>query len=392
MRVLLVNDWTPTGGGVERYVRDVLTGLRDAGDDVRLLAADVGDAPTVADELVETSDSRGAQAFLQVVNPFAVRRARRLTRRFDPDVAYVSMFEMRLSPAVVAALRPVPVVLNVAYYKPICPTGLKLLPGDRVCTVRAGRVCVRSGCVGNAHWLRDAPRYALIRRAVRGATDVVTCSEHMRACLAREGIGAGYAPWPTAPPPASPGRAPSQDPLLVYVGRLAREKGVLELVRAFEAAAADVGGARLEILGDGPLRQQTEAEIRARGLGGRVALHGWAGQEELEASLSQAWAVVVPSLWEEPLGLVALEAVVRGVPVVATAAGGLVELVEHGRTGLLVPPGAPGELAAALTEILTGRAFPDHRADAATAASLASRHDPAAHIAWLRSVFERVAA
>lgn len=392
MRVLLVNDWTETGGGVERYVCDILGGLRAVGDEVRLLASDVGGAAAVADVLARTSDRRAAQAVLQVVNPFAARSARRVVRAFRPDVAFVSMFEMRLSPAVVTALRPVPVVLNIAYYKPVCPTALKLLPDGRVCTVRAGRVCVASGCVGNAHWVRDRPRYALIRRAVRAAAAVVTCSEHMRVSLAREGIEAQYAPWPTSAPPPGALRAPSREPLAVYVGRLAREKGVPELVRAFAVVAARIPRARLEILGDGPLRREVTAQIDACGLRGRVLMRGWVERDDLDATLSRAWAVVVPSRWEEPLGLAALEAVVRGVPVVATGSGGLVEVVEHGRTGLLVAPGREDELAAALEQILGGDAFPTHRTDGAATAALTRRHDLVRHVEWLRSIFARVAA
>ena len=80
MRVLLLNDWTGTGGGVERYVLDTAASLRSAGDDVHLLAADTGDAADHADTIVKTSDRALAQSILQVVNPFAVREARSLLR------------------------------------------------------------------------------------------------------------------------------------------------------------------------------------------------------------------------------------------------------------------------------------------------------------------------
>ena len=392
MRVLLVNDWTTTGGGVERYVLDVAAGLRAAADDVRILAADVGEADEVADELAATSDHPAAQAFLQIVNPSAVRKARSLVRSFRPDVALVAMFEMRLSPAVLTALHPVPTVLAVAYYKPICPVGLKLLPDGRVCTVPAGRVCVSEGCVGWAHWLRDRPRYALIARELGHAAAVVTCSEHMRLRLGAAGIDALTRPWPTERPDAEFAREPAAEPLLVYTGRLSREKGVLELIEAFAAVTTQIGGVRLEILGDGPLRPQVEAAIAAHELGSHVELRGWVGRAELDASLRRAWAVVVPSIWEEPLGLVAVEAVVRGVPVIASASGGLAEVVEHGRTGLLVPPGQREALAEALLDVVTGVAFPAHRVDSVAAAELARRHDLETYCAWLRALLARVAA
>jgi glycosyltransferase involved in cell wall biosynthesis len=391
MRVLLVNDWTETGGGVERHVLDVAAGLRGLGDEVRILAADVGAARDLADDLVTTSDRRAVQAVLQVVNPFAVRKAREVVRSFRPDVALVSMFEMRLSPAVLTALRPVPTVLSIGYYKPICPTGLKLLPGGERCAMHAGKVCVSEGCVTWAHWARDRPRYALIARELRRVAAIVTCSEHMRALLLREGVSALHHPWPTRRPAPGFVRAPAPEPLLVYVGRLAREKGVVELVHAFARVAPVVEGARLEIYGDGPARPAVEEALAANGLGGRVALHGWVDRDRLDTGLRRAWAAVVPSVWDEPLGLAAVEAIVRGVPVVATGSGGLREVVDQGATGILVPPGDGRALASALLDIATGTAFPDHRVDREAADGLAARHDFEGHSAWLRSILLSVA-
>jgi glycosyltransferase involved in cell wall biosynthesis len=391
MRVLLVNDWSATGGGAERYVLDVRDGLRAAGDEVRLLAADVGEGAAVADAVAATSDRRADQAFRQIVNPSAVRKARAMVRSFRPDVALVTMFEMRLSPAVVLALRSVPVVVNIPYYKPICPTGLKLLPDGRICIDRAGRVCHENRCVGRMHWLRDRPRYALISRALAGAAAVITCSRHMVGRLAEAGIGASHRPWPVAAPSPAPRRSPSSRPVLVYAGRLAPEKGVDQLVEAFARLPAQVDGVRLEIVGDGPLRQHLGNAVGAAGLAERVGFHGWASQDELERAYAEAWAVVVPSRWEEPLGLVAVEAIVRGTPVVATAAGGLLEVVDHERTGLLVPRGDTLALAHALGRVVAGDAFPDHHVDARAAEDLARRHEPSAHIDWLRTVLAEVA-
>ena len=87
---------------------------------------------------------------------------RAAVRDFRPDVVLVNMFEKYLSPAIFQALRGVPTVAFVHYYKPICPTALKVLPDGSLCKVPAGLVCWRSGCVGIAEWLRDRPRYSMI--------------------------------------------------------------------------------------------------------------------------------------------------------------------------------------------------------------------------------------
>jgi glycosyltransferase involved in cell wall biosynthesis len=391
MRVLLVNDWTATGGGVERYVLDMAAGLRSAGDDVHLLAADTGDAASHADTIVKSSDRAFAQSVLQVVNPFAVRAARSVVRSFRPDVAYVAMFEMRLSPAALAALRPTPMVLNVAYYKPVCPTGLKLRPDGAICFSPAGTVCVGAGCIGPVHAAREVVRYAFIHREVRRARAVVTCSAHMRERLAGLGIDARFHPWPTGAPSTAVVRRPSVEPAFVYVGRLAPEKGILELLDAFEQVIERVGAARLEIAGDGPLRGRVEAEIERRRLAGNVAVHGWLDRAELDEILATAWATVVPSQWEEPLGLVAVESIVRGVPVIASAMGGLTEAVEDGRTGLLVPRDQDG-LGAGLLRVATREAFPEQRVDEQAVNDLLERHDAHRHVDWLRRVLGAAAA
>ena len=77
----------------------------------------------------------------------------------------------------------------------------------------------------------------------------------------------------------------------------------------------------------------------------------------MEALLARAWVQAVPSLWEEPFGLVAAEAMMRGTAVVATCTGGLSEQVRPGETGLLVPAGDADALAAALLRILKDRSL-----------------------------------
>src|SRR5258708_4635881 len=83
-------------------------------------------------------ERRAAQALLQIVNPFAVARARQAVRAFAPDVALVNMFAQQLSPAFLHALAGVPIVLAVSDFKCVCPIGTKLLPDGSLCTQRAG--------------------------------------------------------------------------------------------------------------------------------------------------------------------------------------------------------------------------------------------------------------
>ncbi len=391
MRILLVTDWPCFGGGVETYFTLLARGLREAGDDVRLLTSSVGGGAAVADYVAFGSRHPVLQTVLQIANPAAAHAIRRAVAEFAPDVAHVCMFEMHLSPSVFSALGNVPTVLTIAYYKPICPNGLKLLPNDSRCTVRQGVVCWRGGCTPLLHWLRDRPRYARIGRAVRGAAAVLAVSRWLQRELRDGGIEAEWSAWPIERPTALFRRSPAAEPLFVFTGRLAREKGVATLLRALALSRAEGTAARLRVVGDGPLRQSLERLTSELGLGDAVEFTGWLPLERVEAQLADAWALVAPSLWAEPLGLTALEAVVRGIPVIASATGGLAETVENGVSGLLFPNGDAGALATCLADVASGRVLAGGVPNEVVA-RVSARHDVGRHVAWLRALFDKVAA
>ena len=124
----------------------------------------------------------------------------------------------------------------------------------------------------------------------------------------------------------------AEPPEVLYAGRLSREKGVLELVEAAH-------GLNLVVAGDGPLR--------ARVPGAR----GFVPHDELERLYARAAVVACPSR-REGFGVACLEAMAHARPVVATAVGGLRDLVVHEETGLVVPPGDPDALRTALLDLL----------------------------------------
>ena len=116
-----------------------------------------------------------------------------------------------------------------------------------------------------------------------------------------------------------------------------------------------VPDSRLIIAGDGPGRSAIEKRVARLGLQDRCWLTGYLHDEEMERRLAVAWVNAVPSRYDEPFPNTTIEAMMRGTAVVASAVGGCPEIVRHGVTGLLVPPGDPGALADALETILSDR-------------------------------------
>jgi len=154
-------------------------------------------------------------------------------------------------------------------------------------------------------------------------------------------------------PDATPARAASAarpkgaaGPLAVSLGSLVENKGHRVLIAAFRRAAAARPDLRLMIVGGGPLRAALERQAKELGLEGRIRFAGHL--PDVEPVLSGADMVIQPTLHREGLPLSLIEAARHGLPAVASRLGGIPEVVGHGRTGLLVPPGDAEALAGAM--------------------------------------------
>lgn len=131
--------------------------------------------------------------------------------------------------------------------------------------------------------------------------------------------------------------------------RLEPVKGLTYLLEALATLAREFDDLRLEIAGDGSLRSFLQQESHRLGVSGRVSFIGW--REDLPAVMANWDAFVLPSL-DEGFPIAALEAMAAGLPVIASAVGGLLEMVQDGETGCLIPAAAPAELTRQLREII----------------------------------------
>ncbi|HEY4281747.1 MAG TPA: glycosyltransferase family 4 protein [Chthoniobacterales bacterium] len=353
MKILMVNDYGRLQGGAEILLFQLREAFRKLGHDARLFTSDAGDvdAANVADYTCFGTTSR-FRTLLQSANPWAARGLSRVVAEFQPDVVHVKMFLSQLSPLILPVLRNIPAVYHVVWYRPICPLGTKMLPNRSRCEWPPGLICHRTGCLRWRDWFPLMCQMKLWRRWQNVFDLIVANSSAVRQRLLAEGIGPveviSNGLEVSEPRPSAP-----TIPTIAFAGRLVREKGVDVLLRAFAIVRKQIPNARLVICGDGPERASIADLIGTLGVGDAVSMLAFLPVDEVIKVFRNASVVAIPSIWEEPFGQVAIEAMMNGLPVVASNGGGLKDIIAHEQTGLLVPPGDANALATALLRILS---------------------------------------
>lgn len=362
LRILLVTNLFPplSYGGYEDLAAGAVRHWRERGHDVRVLCSDhrVGEVDAAEPTIARTLPMRWSPAALPPVG---------LTDRFRDARRSMQVWADEL-----ATFRPDVVSLwNVA--------ALSLGPLETV--DRAGLPCV--AVLGNT-WMSFAPgldpflrpfegRAAPVAGMVRRLTGLPTSTPVVRdltACFASEYLrqdhrmngrirarrtvvvphgvateqfaveGDGDRSWH--------GRA-------IYVGRLSPEKGVATAIDAVAMLRREGIVDRFTIIGDGPVDHVGSLRERAdeHGIGDRVHFAGPKDPPAVAAALGDADVLLFPPLWEEPFGIVPLEAMAAGVPVVSSATGGGAEMIEDESNGLTFQRADPQSLAAAVRRLAT---------------------------------------
>jgi glycosyltransferase involved in cell wall biosynthesis len=309
-------------GGAERHLLTLLPALRERGIDARLLSLDAGaDAARFHDAL----DAAGVP-WRRVpcgfdASPLLAARVVRAMRAERPDLLHTHMVHGDVYGSLAAHALRVPFV---------------------------------SSRHNDDRYLLGPFRH-VDRTFMHGARRLIAISDAVREFLARAGlpreklvtIRYGL----DAPPPAAseaPPDIPADAPLVLAIGRLIEQKDHATLLRAFARVHAEVPQARLAILGWGSLEDELRglaAELRLAdvvAIPGRVEPRDWLARADVFAHTSR---------WEG-FGIVLLEAMLSSLPVVATRASAVPEIVADGETGVLVEPGDSEAVARALVELL----------------------------------------
>lgn len=386
MRILQVSDaFPPALGGLERYVASLSQRLAADGDEVVVATLDSPDA--AGEEVVDGyrvlrlrgltrhlrrfSSDPGHHFHPTVPDPALVRRLQRVVDEFRPDVVHAhgwileSAVALRRPPstALVATLHEYGAACVRKTYTQTrtgCPTGPRLLR-----------------CTACSREVYGLPKAALLTAGLRAMWPLHARVDRWIAISGpvardnRPGLGPAGGDRidvvPTFVPDHVGARAPTpltldvpDEPFLLFVGAMGPHKGLDVLLEARELMRRP---APLVVLGT-PRADAPDLDRPG------VVVHTDVPHDQVMAAWGAAAVGVVPSVWPEPFGQVAVECLAAGTPAVVSATGGLGEIVRDGVEGLLVPPADPHALASALDRVLGD---PDLRARLAAAGPARAR-------------------
>src|SRR5438552_737753 len=216
-------------------------------------------------------------------------------------------------------------------------------------------------------------RFLEVRTAVRYATLTIAVTEelasHVRpyATGSVEVIPHGFEPEkiPSEATERVQRRIGTEGPNLLCVGYLDHDKGVTFLLSAVVMLKSEWPRLRLHVVGDGELREELVLQTARKGIANNVTFYGTLPHSDVLSMMAMVDLFVLPSLSAEPFGIVVVEALNQGCPVVATEICGSAPIVQETGSGLLVPPGAPEALADAIGQILRHPARRQQMAQAA---------------------------
>ena len=350
MRILHVLDRADAIGGVQTYLADLIPALARRGVESSVACGTDGAVGGVQVDVVD-----GVAADGRSISKEAVARLIAVIEQRRPDLA---VQHVAMSPGVTRALHDaqVPVVVHAHDYFMTCPGAARYLhTSAKFCSEGHG-----ARCFWRAYTERTTNRRPdrLLRAYQRteGWTNawplirrLLVASEFVADVHTARGIPEDLVrvvAYPVQSPAASPSAGDGAD--VLFVGRLIDAKGVHVLLDALDRLT----GVTALVAGDGPARQALESKAQELGLGERVRFVGWISPERRSSLFGGSKLLVLPSLWDEPFGIVGVEALGAGLPVVASDAGGVSSWLDDGMTGTLVPRGDSAALAGAIDTLL----------------------------------------
>jgi glycosyltransferase involved in cell wall biosynthesis len=341
MKIVQISKECSSNGGVGTYLCNLLTALECAGHEVDIIHSDSN---------AECSLKQSHQFYVKDFDAYISRAESEkstteileILKSLNPDIVHIQGCNNFYLESEIRKRFPVIKSLHVYDF---CPSGNKFHHAtQKVCVHATGSLCVPR-MIYKRCLLTKRPTVILNQyRRARDANQnnhqyrkLIVASRHVKSQAVASGYSSGQievVPYYTNLPSLNGGSRSTENKIL-FIGRIVREKGLRKLISAFTQLRSP---AELIIAGDGGDLPRIKSLIRQFRLGDKVSFTPWANSIQKDELYRNASAVVIPSVWPEPFGIVGIEAMSYAKPVIAFRIGGISEWLEDGKTGFLIAP------------------------------------------------------
>ena len=347
MKILLVNKFHYLKGGSEKYYFDLAKLLKEHGHEVAFFSMqDEKNIKTDCKEyFVENSDMNSKNIFKALDVIYSKKNKKAMEKALDdfkPDIVHLNNFQRQLSASIIKPIkkRNIPIVFTAHDLQAICPAIVMLDNEKNICDKCInGKYmnCIKGKCIKNSSLKSllgaiEGKYYRNKKIYPKQIDKIITPSEFYKEKLEEDGIKSEKIEALHNFIDIDDYNVKIEDEgYALYYGRIIKEKGVLNLIKAFK----NIKNYQLYIAGDGPDIEKVKKYIKDNKLEDKIKLLGFLNSDEVKEYVRKARFIVVPSVWYENCPYSVLETLVMGKPIIGSNLGGIPELVKDNENGLI---------------------------------------------------------
>ncbi len=364
MKILFVSYYGWLFGGGETYLFDLADELKSQGNDVRIFSSNDGEGSKKINYSYsfKVSKTKVGRALSSLFNPRSLREFKKVLKDFNPDVVHINSIAYEVSPSITFALKQFPTILFV--HAQTMFTVDKNLP-----TLK--KIYAHMYVLTNKFLLRNVDLFLTPSRSLAKTIP----KNFKQSRITAFGIKTmNYSPL-------------KNYSNLLFIGRLEKEKGVDVLLDAMKSIVNYDPNVNLNIIGSGGEYKNIKSLIKKLNLNKNVKLLGYLERDKIAHFLKVSTLLIIPSVYEEPFGIVGIEALSVGRPVVGSNIGGISEWL-NSSCGVLVKPNDPKLLAEVILKQLSNKKRLDDLSKKAHQESI--KYSMKSHSIKISSLYEEV--
>ena len=350
MKILFINDYGFPEGGAESYIENLKEILEKKGHQVKIFASNAH--PELRHFNNYSFQSINTNSFLRFIpytfNLSSYFSLKKVLKEYKPDIVHLHYIFYHTSPSILLLLKDIPTIMTLHAHEIIAPIGIST---NKKC--KHSNIGYCPYCVGMPNFFIEKFKRYLFNFLSNNIDTYISPSKYYFSLYTRYGlknikkIFNGINLFDNY--------KLKKNHCVVFVGRLTLEKGVQVLIKSIPMILKKIPDLKVFIIGSGAYYKELTLISQNLKISNNIFFVKKVERQKLLRYYRRAGILIMPSVWEETFGLVGIEAMSVGRPVIASRVGGIPEWLDDGKTGFLVDPGNPDQIAEKVIKLFSNR-------------------------------------